>query len=768
MKKRLPSIRMDLFKMMSHMFFTFVVLFTGLFGYLMYRYSQDEIYTSSRELAVSIGNYMTQVADEITYSLNTVSEIIEVQQSTFTQGNELMQGVLLKSMNNGNKRLTNLLEAYLKQHEKIKSVRILDASGKVRVILPFEGGELGRDYSAYPFYTDSVRGLIWPNTMISSETGERELYLVSRKEGFSIVLQIDLEEIRDMLKGISTESDIIVYDGQGNVVVCTGEESESGANHAHLSHIEKALNGESVTGMFLYTTGNVDKRMLGSTLPIHNGWVVTVFKPADEVFFPFLIMIVIFICSLGLIYGASAFAIRYFSKTLVKPINSLVRWSDELAGGKYNEELQIESYKEINKLAESFQTMSRSIEEREIILNEQKDALLLSERKAHQANQAKSDFLANMSHEFRTPLNGILGFSQMLDSTELNDEQKAYLNNVIHSSRHLLSLVTDVLDFSKIEAGKLELEKTNTNLRELLDKSYSIVKPAADAKHLTFTMKTASDLPLCVETDPLRLGQVLINLLNNAVKFTDKGEIQLITEVIDKSEGKVSLRFEVSDTGIGIPLEKQETIFEMFTQVDSSITRKYGGTGLGLTISDQILKLMGSAIKLNSESGFGSTFGFDLTLPLIDERHQMTESGKTDVVIAENVMRSEVKILIVEDDLISSKLVSTIIGRNFPNAVVLQAYDGGDAVSKYHEHRPEIVLMDMHLPVKSGPEVVREIRRMSGDHSAYILGLSADARQSSVDGAVDAGFDQYMTKPFEKQMLIDNICRGLERKNLIE
>jgi len=254
-------------------------------------------------------------------------------------------------------------------------------------------------------------------------------------------------------------------------------------------------------------------------------------------------------------------------------------------------------------------------------LNEEMKALneelIDSEEKANKLSQAKSEFLANMSHELRTPLNGILGFSKLLQQTEIDDTQADYLNCVVYSGELLLNIINDILDFSKIEAGKLILEETGTDIKILLQNAFKMSTCKANQKPLNYRINIDENIPDQLLTDPLRLNQVLTNLLGNAVKFTEKGTISLQAQLINQTNTHVRIHFSVQDTGIGIPEDQKEHIFEMFTQVDSSNTRLYGGTGLGLPISAKILEKMGSKIHLITTPGKGSTFSFvcDFKLP---------------------------------------------------------------------------------------------------------------------------------------------------------
>ncbi len=293
-----------------------------------------------------------------------------------------------------------------------------------------------------------------------------------------------------------------------------------------------------------------------------------------------------------------------------KNVKYFLEWVRDITDFKQKEEELQEQKEELVASNEELEGLNEEMK----ALNEE---LIDSEEKANKLSQAKSEFLANMSHELRTPLNGILGFSKLLQQTEIDDTQADYLNCVVYSGELLLNIINDILDFSKIEAGKLILEETGTDIKVILQNAFKMSTCKANQKPLNYQLVIDENIPDQLLTDPLRLNQVLTNLLGNAVKFTEKGTISLQAQLINQTNTHVRIHFSVQDTGIGIPEDQKEHIFEMFTQVDSSNTRLYGGTGLGLPISAKILEKMGSKIHLITTPGKGSTFSFvcDFKLP---------------------------------------------------------------------------------------------------------------------------------------------------------
>lgn len=327
--------------------------------------------------------------------------------------------------------------------------------------------------------------------------------------------------------------------------------------------------------------------------------------------------------------------------------------------------------------------------------------LIDAKKLADIASKAKSEFLANMSHEIRTPLNGVIGFSDLLLKTPLTEIQMQYLNYISDSGNSLLSIINDILDFSKIESGKLELFIDRYNLYDLANHVVNIILYQAQSKDLELLLNIEQGLPNIVWIDEARIKQVLINLLSNAVKFTNTGEIEFAVRSLKEDDQKITLRFSVRDTGIGIPEEKQQRIFDAFIQEDSSVSKKYGGTGLGLTISNNLLKYMGTSLLLESEVGKGSVFYFDIEVPYARE-----ETNDTD-----NDMSEIGRVLIVDDNQNNRTILQHMLA--YKNITSETAANGLEAIQLLmHGERFDMILMDYHMPILSGLETIEKIKEL--------------------------------------------------------
>ena len=373
--------------------------------------------------------------------------------------------------------------------------------------------------------------------------------------------------------------------------------------------------------------------------------------------------------------------------------------------------------------------------------------LILAKRKAEEAARVKTEFLSTVSHEIRTPINAIVGIVHLLRSTSLTPQQAEYLSVLEISTENLLKLINNVLDFSRIEAGKLSLDEESINLRELL---YSVVhgfKAKANEKGLSLTLVLDEKVPETLLLDPLKLVQVLNNLLSNAIKFTEHGSIELKVELRELKENVATLKFSVTDTGIGIAADNLELIFEEFAQANARINRTYGGTGLGLAISRRLLDLYNSRLEVQSEQGKGSTFCFTLSL-------QVSQKAPNGLKPKQRTGTAKgVRLLLVEDNNINVYVLSQYL-KNWGVAFDV-AVNGQEALEKVTEQDYDLVLMDLQMPVMDGYEASRRIRSMEGEkyQQLPIIALTA-AAQSDYEGKLsEAGMNGIFPKPFNPEKL---------------
>ncbi len=373
---------------------------------------------------------------------------------------------------------------------------------------------------------------------------------------------------------------------------------------------------------------------------------------------------------------------------------------------------------------------------------------------AEQGMQAKSMFLANMSHEIRTPLNGIIGMSQILKKSELTEKQTEYLSTIINSGDSLLSLITDILDFSKIEAGKIEFDHKNFELLNVIKDISNILSFKAEEKGLEFSYLIDEKVPLKFNGDSYRLKQIVLNLANNAIKFTEKGSVKILVRLLNNKLDKSKIRFEIVDTGIGISEEKKVKLFVRFSQIDASTTKAYSGTGLGLAISKKLTEMMSGEIGVESKEGSGSTFWFTVKLDPPDKDdisiNNLSSSG------AKVNIKKGLRVLLAEDNFVNQKIASFNLQQLGYETIVAQ--NGKEAIDKFVNESFDLVLMDIQMPVMNGYDASKEIRRleenMPGNNHIPIIALTANAMKGDMEKCISAGMDAYLSKPFKPNELL--------------
>lgn len=383
--------------------------------------------------------------------------------------------------------------------------------------------------------------------------------------------------------------------------------------------------------------------------------------------------------------------------------------------------------------------------------------LLRAKERAEEATQAKADFLSTMSHEIRTPMNSVVGMTNILLREQLSDTQKEYLNILKFSSEHLLALINDILDFNKIEANKVSFEKVNFNLHKLVKGILETQRYRADEKGLLLKLKWDQHLPEVMTGDPARLSQILNNLMSNGIKFTHSGFVGISIALIKQTSKDIELAFLVEDTGIGIPAEKHRTVFESFSQADQHTTRQYGGTGLGLAITQRLVEMQGGTITLHSTPNEGSKFRVTLTFGKTRQQKLPSKSewGNLGEV---NESFNGLSILVVEDN-----PVNQFVAKKFLEAWDCHyelAIDGQVACQKAQAYLYDIVLMDLQMPVMDGYTAAKKLRTLPGYSTVPIIALTASAISEVRDRAIEAGMNDYITKPFNPQDLYSKILKN--------
>ncbi|MDM8561307.1 ATP-binding protein [Candidatus Parabeggiatoa sp. HSG14] len=472
-------------------------------------------------------------------------------------------------------------------------------------------------------------------------------------------------------------------------------------------------------------------------------WGIVVKINTDEAFIPIFDLAKLFLI-VGFLTVFSVVIIAMFvSKTISRPIVKLTRATELIADGDLTVKMEIESNDEIGVLAQCFNHMITEREQAEIKLRLAKETAEKAKIEAEFANRAKSTFLANMSHELRTPLNGILGYTQILhrDKT-LNTKQQEAINIIHRSGEYLLTLISDVLDLSKIEADRIELYPTDFHFENFLQSIVEIFEIRVKQKEISFIYEKLSHLPKGVHADEKRLRQIIINLLGNAIKFTKQGGVSFKVGYHNKK-----IRFQVEDTGVGIAPEELAFMFEPFRQVGDKNARAEG-TGLGLSITKKLVEMMGSKLHVESTLGKGSTFWMALNLPevsgfinpnTVEEPIIIGFEGKSLVLIVDDKQENR------------SVLVNLLAPLGFE---VIEAVDGQDCINKTREHKPDLILTDLVMPIMDGFEATRQIRRIPKFKDVIIIMISASVFECHKQQSMDAGCDDFLPKPVRADDLL--------------
>ena len=436
-------------------------------------------------------------------------------------------------------------------------------------------------------------------------------------------------------------------------------------------------------------------------------------------------------------------------------------------GGEVERIIAIDSDITIRKQMEEELLRTNKIAEHSLMKgNKALNELMKAKKELEDSMKVKEQFLANMSHEIRTPMNAIVGFTNLILKTELTKEQKQYIDAVKTSGENLLVIINDILDFSKIQSGKFAFEQIEISLQPLISSVSELMVQKLEEKNLKMSIKIDERIPELVLGDPIRLNQILLNLVGNAIKFTERGEIKIEVDLISEVDDILDIQFSVIDSGIGIPADKQTSIFKGFTQASNETTRKYGGTGLGLTIVKQLVEMQGGSVSVQSELGIGSVFTFNLKFKKSLASNPQKDVNREDEV-QDNTF-SGLKILLVEDNLLNQILAKKVLTDWQWNVEV--AENGLIALEKINANNYDIVLMDIQMPELDGYETTRAIRKLENNDGSNvpIIAMTAHAMTGEAEKCFNAGMNDYISKPFDTKILYAKIISVLQKNNFSE
>ena len=465
----------------------------------------------------------------------------------------------------------------------------------------------------------------------------------------------------------------------------------------------------------------------------------------------------------------------WFATTITRPIAALAEGVRKVGMGELDCLIETNSQDEIGQLSAAFNAMTENlrneVEERKQVAEE----LLVARDTAEAASQSKSEFLANMSHEIRTPLTAIIGGAEYLEESVLSADQSSCIDMIHQAGNNLLVLTSDLIDLARIEAGHLELLPERFNVAAMMKSIIQMLSRTAQGKGLELSLNMADNLPEFLLGDQLRLQQVLVNLVGNAIKFTAEGSVQVSTTVGSIVDDVVPITFVVRDTGIGIEPGKIDKIFETFTQADSSITRQYGGSGLGLTISRRLVEAMGGHLKVESKLGVGSSFYFTLRLRLMKEdgNHDEVEKPngmdeKNSHVISRTGEGNALPLVLLVDDALENRELIRLQLKKKP-IVLHEAVNGSEALDMFEQNEYVLILMDIQMPIMDGytaTRLMRDFEQRTGRAKTPIVALTAHLSDTDVHADIEAGFDDHIAKPFKKEALYRCLERYLdERQN---
>jgi len=447
------------------------------------------------------------------------------------------------------------------------------------------------------------------------------------------------------------------------------------------------------------------------------------------------------------------------SKGIEKGLKAILDGASLISQGFLNTRVKVYSHDEIGELATSFNQMTDTLDRYIRELKDTEENLTRAKERAEVSEKAKQLFLAKMSHEIRTPMNGILGFAKLLEESLKEKEQQEYIRVIIKSGDDLLVILNDILDFSRMEAGKIAFESIPLNLHGIIQSTVMMIESKTKQKNIDIGIAIDGKIPEEILGDSVRLNQILLNLISNAVKFTEKGQINISVKCLEETKNKVALEFSVKDTGIGIPFEKQVKIFESFEQAATDTTRRFGGTGLGLSIVKQLVELQGGQISVSSKPGHGSDFRFQLSFLKVKGAKYIKEPEETGSIPQ---VDKSLRVLVAEDNPINRMLAIKVLqNQGFETDI---AENGKIALEKYQTQHYDIILMDLQMPEMDGYEATIHIRKMkAGKKDIPIIAMTAHTIKGELEHCMEIGMNDFISKPFDKKELFNKIYKAVNK-----